>query len=63
VPAATGALASNLFGAGSFLIGWRAWWLADLTVAQAAEESGYSEERLRDSVGLDLSKILAVDVS
>jgi hypothetical protein len=27
---------------------WRAWWLADLTVAQAAEESGYSEERLRE---------------
>jgi hypothetical protein len=27
---------------------WRAWWLADLTVAQAAAESGYSEERLRE---------------
>jgi hypothetical protein len=26
----------------------RAWWLADLTVADAAKESGYSEERLRE---------------
>jgi helix-turn-helix protein len=25
----------------------RAWWLAELTVADAAKESGYSEERLR----------------
>jgi hypothetical protein len=25
----------------------RAWWLADLTIAEAARESGYSEERLR----------------
>jgi hypothetical protein len=27
---------------------WRAWWLAGLTVAEAAAESGYSEERLRE---------------
>lgn len=27
---------------------WRAWWLAGLTVSEAAEESGYSEERLRE---------------
>jgi hypothetical protein len=26
----------------------RAWWLAELTVNEAAEESGYSEERLRE---------------
>lgn len=25
----------------------RSWWLADLTIADAASESGYSEERLR----------------
>jgi hypothetical protein len=25
----------------------RVWWLAELTVAEAAKESGYSEERLR----------------
>lgn len=27
---------------------WRAWWLAGLTVSEAATESGYSEERLRE---------------
>lgn len=26
----------------------RTWWLAELTVAEAAEEAGYSEERIRD---------------
>jgi hypothetical protein len=26
----------------------RAWWLAQLSVSEAAEESGYSEERLRE---------------
>jgi hypothetical protein len=26
----------------------RAWWLAQLNVAEAADESGYSEERLRE---------------
>lgn len=26
----------------------RAWWMAHLTVSEAAEESGYSEERLRE---------------
>jgi hypothetical protein len=26
----------------------RAWWLAQLTVSEAAQESGYSEERLRE---------------
>jgi hypothetical protein len=26
----------------------RAWWLAELTVSEAARESGYSEERLRE---------------
>lgn len=26
----------------------RAWWLAELTVSEAATESGYSEERLRE---------------
>ena len=26
----------------------RAWWLAQLTVSEAADESGYSEERLRE---------------
>jgi hypothetical protein len=28
----------------------RAWWLAELTVAEAAMESGYSEERLREMI-------------
>ena len=27
---------------------WRAWWTADLTVAEAATESGYSADRLRE---------------
>jgi hypothetical protein len=27
---------------------WHAWWLAGLTVGEAAAESGYSEERLRE---------------
>jgi hypothetical protein len=26
----------------------RSWWLAELTVSEAAKESGYSEERLRE---------------
>lgn len=28
----------------------RTWWLAELTVAEAAEEAGYSEERMRELI-------------
>lgn len=36
--------------AGELEATFRAWWLAELTVAEAAAEAGYSEERVRELI-------------